>query len=232
MPYGILERNKTRVQVNAVKIDSRLKNRLRFNQLDGETKQRLRRFYHLTSADVALRILQSGFIWSNADDLSPNFATNRTVKPDFGGRQEVCLTFNFMGPVYLVAQEFPASEYVPNALYVHLLEWPDLLHLDSMRIERLRVSQGTSVGLQCTGFNATAEFLERCKTDIEANLLLNRVRRLAALSRSMRVPASPDERNAVQSSFLDNRFSTLDVQKMKFSMWKRRLLKRFNRSAH
>jgi len=215
-----------------VKIDPKLKNRLRFNQLDGDAKLRLRRFYHLTSADAALRILQSGFVWSNADDLSPNFATNRTVKPEFGGRQEVCLTFNFMGPVHLVAQEFPASEYVPNALYVHLFEWPDMFNLDGMRVDRLRVSQGTSAGLECTGFNATAEFLERCKTDIEATMLLARIKRLAALSRTVRVPASPEERIAVQRSFPETRFSTLDIQKMKFFLWKRRLLRRFNQPAH
>lgn len=213
-----------------MKIDPKLKNRLRFNQLDGDAKQRLRRFYHLTSADAALRILQSGFVWSAADDLSPNFATNRTVKPEYGGKQEVCLTFNFMGPVHLVAQEFPASEYVPNALYVHLFEWPDMFNLDGMRVDRLRISQGTSAGLECTGFNATAEFLERCKTDIEATMLLTRIKRLAALSRSVRVPASPAERTAVQDSFPENRFSALDIQKMKFFLWKRRLLKRFNKA--
>ena len=51
------------------------------------------------------------------------------------------VTFNFMGPVHLVAQEFPASKYVPNALYVHLFEWPDMFNLDGMRVDRLRVAK-------------------------------------------------------------------------------------------
>lgn len=212
-----------------MKIDPKLKNRLRFNQLDGDAKLRLRRFYHLTSADAALRILQSGFVWSDADDLSPNFASNRSVRPGFTGSQQVWLTFNFVGPVHLVAEEFPASEYVPNALYVHLFEWPDMFNLDGMRVDRVRVSQGTSAGLECIGFNATAEFVERCKTDIEATMLLTRIKRLAALSRNVRVPATPAERKAVQSAFPENRFSALEVLKMKFFLWKRRTLKRLRR---
>lgn len=218
--------HKTRVQGPAVKIDPKLKNRLRFNQLDGDAKLRLRRFYHLTSADAALRILQSGFVWSDADDLSPNFASNRTVKPGFTGSQQVWLTFNFVGPVHLVSEEFPASEYVPNALYVHLFEWPDMFNLEGMRVDRVRVSQGTSAGLECIGFNATADFLEHCKTDIEATMRLTRIKRLATLSRNVRVPATPAERKSVQASFPENRFSALDVLKMKFFLWRRRMHKR------
>jgi hypothetical protein len=214
-----------------VKIDPKLKNRLRFNQLDEDARQRLRRFYHLTSADAALRILQSGFIWSDAGDLSPNFATNRTVKPDFGGSQHVWLTFYFVGPVHLVAEEFPPSEYVPNALYIHLFEWPDMFKLDGMRVDRVRVSQGTSAGLECIGFNATPEFVERCKTDIESTMLLTRIKRLAALSRNVRVPATPTERASVRAEFPENRFSSQDVLKMKFFLWKRRMLKRWNQRA-
>jgi hypothetical protein len=214
-----------------VKIDPKLKNRLRFNQLDGDARQRLRRFHHLTHADAALRILQSGFIWSDADDLSPNCTSNRTAKTDFCADPQVWLTFNYVGPVHLVDEQFPPSEYVPNALYVHLFEWPDMFNLQGMRVDRVRVSQGTSAGLECIGYTATPEFLERCKTDIESTMLLTRIKRLAALSRNVRVPATPQERATVKAEFPENRFSRQDVLQMKFHLWKRRMLKRWNQRA-
>jgi hypothetical protein len=215
-----------------VKIDPKLKNRIRFNQLDGDAKERLRRFYHVTSADSALRILQSGFIWSDAPDLAPNFGSNRTTKPEFNGSQQIWLTFNFVGPVHLVAEEFSASEYTPNSLYVHLFEWPDMFGLEGMRVDRLRVSQGTSAGLECVGFNASPNYLERCKSDIEATLLLTRIKRMAALSRNIRVPSTPQEREAVKVAYPKIHFTGMDVQKMKFQLWKRRMLKQFQGSGN
>lgn len=211
-----------------MKIDPKLKSRIRFNQLDGDAKTRLRRFYHLTSADAALRILQSGFIWSDADDLCPNFGSNRSAKPAFTAPQEIWLTFNFVGPAHLVPEEFSTDQYVPNALYIHLFEWPDMFDLEGMRVDKLRVSKGTGSGLECIGYSATPDFLERCKTDLEATMLLTRLKRFAASSRAVRVPESADERDVVKRNYPQHKFSAMDIYKMRFQLFKRRLAKRLN----
>ncbi len=214
-----------------MKIDPKLKSRIRFNQLDGDAKTRLRRFYHLTSADAALRILQSGFIWSDADDLCPNFGSNRSAKPAFTAPQEIWLTFNFVGPAHLVPEEFSTDQYVPNALYIHLFEWPDMFDLEGMRVDKLRVSKGTGSGLECIGYSATPDFLERCKTDLEATMLLTRLKRFAASSRAVRVPESADERDVVKRNYPQHKFSAMDIYKMRFQLFKRRLAKRLNQPA-
>ena len=214
-----------------MKIEPKLKSRIRFNQLDGDAKTRLRRFYHLTSADAALRILQSGFIWSDADDLCPNFGSNRSAKPAFTAPQEIWLTFNFVGPAHLVPEEFSTDQYVPNALYIHLFEWPDMFDLEGMRVDKLRVSKGTGSGLECIGYSATPDFLERCKTDLEATMLLTRLKRFAASSRAVRVPESADERDVVKRNYPRHKFSAMDIYKMRFQLFKRRLAKRLNQPA-
>ena len=211
-----------------MKIDPKLKSRIRFNQLDGDAKTRLRRFYHLTSADAALRILQSGFIWSDADDLCPNFGSNRSAKPGFTAPQEIWLTFNFVGPAHLVPEEFSADQYVPNALYIHLFEWPDMFDLEGMRVDKLRVARGTGSGLECIGYSTTPDFVERCKSDLEATMLLTRLKRFAASSRAVRVPGSADERDVVKRNYPEYKFSAMDVYKMRFQLFKRRLAKRLN----
>ena len=211
-----------------MKIDPKLKSRIRFNQLEGEAKTRLRRFYHLTSADAALRILQSGFIWSDADDLCPNFGSNRSAKPAFKSPHEIWLTFNFVGPAHLVSEEFSSSQYVPNALYIHLFEWPDMFDLEGMRVANLRVSKGTGSGLECIGYNATPAFLERCKKDLEATMVLARIKRFAASSRAVRVPESASEREEIKLKYPQQKFSAMDIYKLRFELFKRRMVKRVN----
>ncbi len=212
-----------------MKIDPKLKNRIRFNQLEDDAKTRLRRFYHLTSAESALRILQSGFIWSDAQELAPHFSSNRSTKADFGPGQDIWLTFNFVGPAHLVAEDFPVSEHVANALYVHLYEWPDMYGLDGMRVANVRVSAGTSVGLECIGYQAMPDYVERCKTDLESTLVLTRIKRLAAIPRSVRVPASAAERKEIRAGFPKSTFTTLDRYKLQLHLFKRRMVKRIKR---
>jgi len=211
-----------------MKIDPKLKNRIRFNQLEGEAKTRLRRFYHASSAEAALRILQSGFIWSDAQDLCPNFGSNRSFKADLPAPPEIWLSFHFEGPAHLVPEEFPASQYLPNALYIHLFEWPDMFDLKGMRVAHLRVSAGTSAGLECIGYQATPEFVERCKADLEATMLLTRIKRLAAIPRSVRVPASAAQRKEVRAGFPKSTFSAMDRYKLQFHLFKRRMVKKLS----
>jgi len=208
-----------------MKIDPKLKNRIRFNQLEPAARERLRRFHHFCSAEAALQILQSGCIWSNADDVSPNFTANRNAKEAFNQAGEVWLTFRFVGSAHLVAEDFPASEYVPNALYVHLYEWPDMYSLDGMRVALLRASAGTASGLELIGFNATPEYLEQCKWDLVSAMILTRIKRLASISRSIRVPANRTERANLRKAFPPPQFSTLDLYSMRWFLWRRRQVK-------
>lgn len=219
-----------------MKIDPKLKNRIRFNQLEADARDRLRRFYHLTSAEAALRILQSGYIWSDAPDLCPNFTPNRPPRPTpdapaapDAAEPELCLRFQFAGTAHLVAEDTPAASYAPNALYVHLYEWPDLYSLQGMRVALLRVSAPTASGLECIGFQASPAFLERCKTDIAATLMLTRIKRLTGLSRSIRVPADAAQRAALAAEFPLPRFGQLELAQMRFQLWQRRLRKRLER---
>jgi hypothetical protein len=212
----------------AVKIDPKLKNRIRFNQLEPTTRDRLRRFYHQTSAAAALQIVRSGFIWSAAPDICPNFSPNKTSKPESGAEAEICLRFQFSGAAHLVTDETDASNYVPNALYLHLYEWPDMFGLQGMRVARLRVSAPTSSGLECIGFQASEAFLQQCKTDIASTMLLMQLRRMTAISRSVQVPKDAAQRDAIQAEFPAPRFSTLEIYQMRFALWRRSLEKRFN----
>lgn len=205
-----------------MKIDSKLKNRLRFNQLEPEARDRLRRFYHLTSAEAALQIVQSGFIWSSAPDLCPNFTPNNRSTTQPNAEAEIYLRFQFSGAAHLVPEEAQSSSYVPNALYLHLYEWPDMFGLQGMRVALLRVSAPTSSGLECIGFQASEAFLLKCKTDIAATLLLTHLKRLTAVSRSVQVPADAAQRAAIQAKFPIPRFSSWEILQMRFRLWRRR----------
>lgn len=210
-----------------MKIDPRLKNRLRFNQLEPDARDRLRRFYHLTSAEAALQIVQSGFIWSAEPDLCPHFTPNRDSQLSIPGAPDIWLRFQFSGAAHLVPEEAPASSFLANAMYLQLYEWPDMFNLQGMRVARVRVAAGTSSGLECIGFQASEAFLERCKTDIAATLMLTQLKRLTAISRSVQVPKDAAQRAALQAQFPVPRFSALEIYKMRFFLWRRRLQKRF-----
>ena len=212
-----------------MKIDPKLKNRLRFNQLESDARDRLRRFYHLTSAEAALQIVQSGFIWGAEPDLCPNFTPNRDSKPTIPAAPEIWLRFQFSGAVHLVPEEAPASSFAANAMYLQLYEWPDMFGLQGMRVARVRVAAGTSSGLECIGFQANESFLEKCKTDIAATMLLTQLKRLTAISRSMQVPRDAAQRTSLQADFPVPRFSALEIYQMRFFLWRRRLQKRLGR---
>lgn len=209
-----------------MKIDYRLKNRIRFNQLDEEAKKRLRRFYHFTSAQAALQILQSGAIWSDRDDVAPYFCANREVKPGATGSQEICLTFRFSGNGHLVAEDSDSSTFQPNALYVHLYEWPDMYGLEGMRVSELRVSAGTASGLECIAFHPSPEFLERCKNDLEATIILTRIKRLMAANRVIRVPEDARAREALRAKFPPYQASRFDIWRMQWQLLVRRWQKK------
>ena len=209
-----------------MKIDYRLKNRIRFNQLEDEAKKRLRRFYHFTSAEAALQILQAGAIWSDQDDVAPYFCANRQVKAGYEGSQEICLTFRFTGNGHLVPEDGSSNDYQPNALYVHLYEWPDMYSLEGMRVAELRVSAGTASGLECIAFHPSEDFLERCKTDIGATIVLTRIKRLMAAHRVMRVPADGQEREALRAKYPPFKPTTLDIWRMQWHLFLRRWQKK------
>jgi hypothetical protein len=206
-----------------VKIDPKLKNRLRFNQLESDARDRLRRFYHHTSAEAALRIVQSGFIWSDAPDLCPHFTPNKTSTPELGTEPDICLRFQFSGPAHLVPEEAPVSSYVPNALYLHLYEWPDMFGLQGMRVALLRVSAPCTSGLECVGFAPSPVFLEKCKTDIHATMILTAIKRMTAMSRSVQVPKDAAQRAAIAAKFPLPRFSAWEVLQMRWHLWRRRM---------
>lgn len=212
-----------------MKIDHKLKNRIRFNQLDADARDRLRRIYHLTSAAAALQIVQSGFIWSDAPDLCPNFTPNASSKPVIKAAPEVWLGFRFSGPAHLVPEETEASSYAPQSMYVHLYEWPDMFGLQGMRVARIRIASPTAAGLECIGFHATPAFLEKCKSDIASTLLLTRLKRMTALSRSVQVPAGATERLAIQAAFPVPQFTSMEIYQMRFQLWRRLMLKRFQK---
>jgi hypothetical protein len=206
-----------------VKIDPKLKNRIRFNQLEDVARDRLRRFYHLTSASAALQIMQSGAIWSNGPDICPNFTPNRESKLNPAAAPEVWLNFQFSGAAHLVPEEEVAANYQPNALYLHLYEWPDMFGLQGMRVALVRVSAPTASGLECTGFRASEAFLKKCKTDLPSMLILTRLRRLTALSRTVRVPANAAERAAIQAEFSALQFGALEIWQARWARWRKRL---------
>jgi hypothetical protein len=213
----------------ALKIDPKLKSRIRFNQLDDVARDRLRRFYHLTSASAALQIIQSGAIWSNSPDISPNFTPNRDSKIKSVTEQEIWLSFQFSGVAHLVPEEEVASSYQPNSLYLHLYEWPDMYGLEGMRVALVRVAAPTASGLECTGFRASEAFLKKCKTDVPSMLILARLKRLTAISRSVRVPATEAERAAIQTEFSALQYGPLEIWRTRFELWRKRMQKRFAR---
>jgi hypothetical protein len=208
-----------------VNIDPKLKNRIRFNQLEDVARDRLRRFYHLTSATAALQILQSGAIWGNGPDLCPNFIPNRDSKIKPAAKPEIWLSFQFSGAAHLVPEDMDVRLYQSNSLYLHLYEWPDMFGLQGMSVARVRVSAPTSFGLECTGFRASEAFLKKCKTDIPSMLILGRIKKLTAMSRTIQVPANEDERVAIQRVFTVLRFGSLEIWQTRFEMWRKRLFR-------
>lgn len=209
-----------------MKIDYRLKNRIRFNQLDDEAKLRLRRFHHFTTAQAALQILQSGAIWADGTDVCPHFSSNRKPKDDATHSQEVCLNLSFSGTAHLVAEDASSRDYQPNALYVHLYEWPDHYGLQGMRVAQVRVSAGTVSGLQCVGFTPSPEFLAHCKSDLPSAMVLTRIKRLLATPKQIHVPADAKEREATRAQNPPYHPGWMELWKMKLVLLRRRWQKK------
>ena len=180
-------------------LDTKSKARVRFTQLDAETQQRLRTIYHLTSAQAALSIARTGYIWSDDPDGCPNFSLNRDLKLHYTAQPEVALTFKFRGTVQLHDDKVNFAPYAPNTLNLHLIAWPTLYGMEGLRVGNARVASGTSADLECLDFKLTPDFIEKCKTDPAAELLLRRLRRQLALGRMIKVPASREERAEIEA---------------------------------
>lgn len=180
-------------------LDPHARHRVRFTQLDAEAQTRLRTIYHLTSAQAALAIARSGYIWSNDPDGCPNFSVHRDPRVNNAALAEVALAFKFDGPVLLHEARADFSAYEPGSLNLHLSSWPTLYGMDGLRVSVARVAAGTVNGLDCVNFKLTPAFIDKCKTDPEAELLLRRLRRQLALGRSIKVPRSLEERQQVEA---------------------------------
>lgn len=180
-------------------LDTKSKSKVRFTQLDAETQLRLRTIYHLTSAQAALSIARTGYIWSNDPDGCANFSLNRDLKLHYTAQPEVALTFKFHGAIQLHDEEVTFTPYAANTLNLHLIAWPTLYGMDGLRAGNARVAAGTSVDLECLDFKLTPDFIEKCKTDPAAELLLRRLRRQLALGRMIKVPGSMEERREIEA---------------------------------
>lgn len=206
-----------------MKVEPKLKNRIRFNQLEDVARDRLRLFYHLTSASAALQILQSGAIWSNGPDLCPHFTPNRDSKLKLASAPEIWLSFRFSGAVHLVPEDATVSSYQPHSLYLHLCDWPDRFGLQGLRVAQVRVAAPTKVGLECTGFRASEAFLRKCRTDVPSLLILARIKRLTTASCVVRVPETEAERAAIKAQFSELQFGALEMWLARFELWRKRL---------
>ncbi len=195
-------------------LDLGKKRRVRFTQLDEEAQQRLRTIYHLTSAQAALNIARTGYLWSNDPDGCANFSLNRDLKLHYTTTPEVALTFKFSGDVNLLEREVDFAGYAPNTLNLHLKSWPTVYGLDGLRVAIARVSAGTTMHLECVDFKLTPEFIWKCRSDPDAELLLRRLRRQLALGRSVKVPATPQERQAIEAQGLDEKPEPTWLQKV------------------
>ena len=180
-------------------LDPQARNRVRFTQLDTETQTRLRTVYHLTSAQAALAIARSGYIWSNDPDGCPNFSVHRDPRVQDPALAEVALAFKFQGTVHLQEKLVDYSEYQDGSLNLHMSAWPTLYGMDGVRVAVARVAAGTVNGLDCVDFKLTPAFIEKCKTDPQAELLLRRLRRQLALGRNIKVPRNVEERQQVEA---------------------------------
>jgi hypothetical protein len=180
-------------------LDLEQKRRVRFTQLDEEAQLRLRTIYHLTSAQAALNIARTGYIWSNDADGCPNFSLNRDLKLHYTAEPEVALKFKFHGDVQLREQEVDYVGYPANTLNLHMIAWPKVYGMDGVRVAIARVAAGTTVHLECVDFKLTPAFIDKCKTDPAAELLLRRLRRQLALGRMIKVPSTPQERLDIEA---------------------------------
>ncbi|MDE2416347.1 MAG: hypothetical protein KGN32_00940 [Burkholderiales bacterium] len=195
-------------------LDIGKKRRVRFTQLDEEAKQRLRTLYHLTSAQAALSIARTGYLWSNDPDGCANFSLNRDLKLHYTTTPEVALTFKFHGEVHLREREVDFAGYAPNTLNLHLKSWPTLYGLEGLRVAIARVAAGTTMHLECVDFKLTPEFIWKCRSDPNAELLLRRLRRQLALGRTVKVPGTPQERQAIEAQTLEEKPDPSWVQKV------------------
>jgi hypothetical protein len=183
--------------------DTKSRPKVRYTQLDAETQTRLRTIYHLTSAQAALSIARTGYIWSNDPDGCPNFSLNRDLKLHYTATPEVALTFKFHGDVRLHDEKVTFEPYAVDTLNLHLIEWPMLYGMEGMRIAIARVASGTTSDLECLDFKLTPDFIEKCKADPAAELVVRRLRRQLALGRMVKVPGSMEERKQIEARTAD-----------------------------
>jgi len=147
-----------------------------FDGLSEPLQARLRRIYHTTTATNALRIAQSGHIWSKDPCGFANFSINRNPYFAKTHGREVSLSFSYSGEVAMVGADFPPDFYDPNLLYIHFMSWPNNGTKDGMQISAIRAPAGTSKGLVCTGYRLSDDFHWKSRTNPNAAWLADELR--------------------------------------------------------
>jgi hypothetical protein len=160
--------------------------------LDPEIGKRLRRLHHLTSVTTAVRIVQSGCIWSNDVDGAANFSMNQVPNDCLDETPEISLQFEFTGTAILVPFDFPNTQYLADVLYIHVTDGLAAPSLDTIKIWAARWPRGSKANMRCVQFAQIKDFVNASRADPYLQLTLGRLVELLQHPKEMRVPLGSD----------------------------------------
>lgn len=180
-----------------------------------ELNKRLRRINHLTSSATAIRIIESGCIWSRDVDGPANFSLNQIPRDHLDESPEISLQFEFTGSAVLVPWDFPATKYVRNILFIHVTEGLDSPTLDTIKVWAARWPAGSTEYMRCLDFARTKDFIEASRSDPYRQLLLARLMALLGSPKTMRVP--------VQSEIAKIKSQATNLRLSLMQLWRQRL---------
>lgn len=172
----------------------------RFSSLAAKDQLRLRRIHHMTSAEVALKILRSQSIWSNDLDDLANFSLNQSPDDRLDVDREVSLGFSFSGPIELISANNPPAVMVTDVLYVYVSEWPYVPTIEGMRVWAARLKPGSSKHLVCDHVALVREYAERGQTCPHAQMAQQAIRDLVAKEPVIKVPIQSDRPRIMQNT--------------------------------
>lgn len=181
-----------------------------FSSLPSEDQLRLRRIHHMTSADMALKILRSQNIWSNDEDDLANFSLNQDPVDRLDLKREVSLGFYFDGPIELVNFGNPPASLATEVLYVYVTKWPWQPTLDGMRTWAARLKPGSSKHLMCEHAAFVRDYAKLGQTHPYARLVQRDIHVLVANKARIKVP-SRAERAKIKAGTPDADYSRVEL---------------------
>lgn len=161
--------------------------------MNGELDKLLRTIHHVTSLEVAEKILDSCKIWSKDTDGAANFHPNQTSNNKLDVPDEICLEFYWDGLQELVCFDYDIENLgKAGVLYHYVTTDIDSATIDNVKIWASKICRGTSEKLTCVKAVPFRDFLERTERDSILALRFESLKSVAMEHKTISVPTDAE----------------------------------------